>query len=145
MAPPLPLTHNTHKQPLYHFTTTVQKTVDGVALPNPSFAASNINELVDKVIADSQNMANAEWEPPSPLYPTDWKVCPSTIEEREEFRRQERIRYANPHKAFTYKMHGYSSVVGPVKGIYQHNPGTSRTEFSWNIAKKLQYTTVEAR
>jgi len=33
------------------------------------------------------------------------------------------MRYAAPHKAFTYRMHGYASVVGPVKGIYQHNVG----------------------
>ncbi|KOX72436.1 Nuclear factor related to kappa-B-binding protein [Melipona quadrifasciata] len=63
----------------------------------------------------------AEWEPPRALWPTEWKVRPSTMEEREEFRRQERMRYAAPHKAFTYRMHGYASVVGPVKGIYQHN------------------------
>lgn len=62
-------------------------------------------------------------EPPRPLFPTEWKVRPSTAEEREEFRRQERMRYAAPHKAFTYRMHGYASVVGPVKGIYQHNIG----------------------
>lgn len=68
----------------------------------------------------------AEWEPPRALFPTDWKVRPSTAEEREEFRRQERMRYAAPHKAFTYRMHGYASVVGPVKGIYQHNVGMSR-------------------
>ena len=28
---------------------------------------------------------------------------------------QENERYANPHKAFTYRMHGFESVVGPVK------------------------------
>lgn len=66
----------------------------------------------------------AEWEPPRALWPTEWKVRPSTSDEREEFRRQERMRYAAPHKAFTYRMHGYASVVGPVKGIYQHNVGT---------------------
>lgn len=69
----------------------------------------------------------AEWEPSPPLFPTEWKVRPSTLEEREEFRRQERMRYAVPHKAFTYRMHGYASVVGPVKGIYQHNVGTCCT------------------
>jgi len=67
----------------------------------------------------------AELEPPRALFPTEWKVRPSTAEEREEFRRQERMRYAAPHKAFTYRMHGYASVVGPVKGIYQHNIGKS--------------------
>jgi len=69
------------------------------------------------------NAAGTDCEPPRPLFPTEWKVRPSTIEEREEFQRQERMRYAAPHKAFTYRMHGYASVVGPVKGIYQHNVG----------------------
>ncbi|XP_050452746.1 nuclear factor related to kappa-B-binding protein-like isoform X1 [Cataglyphis hispanica] len=67
-------------------------------------------------------------EPPRPLFPTEWKVRPSTAEEREEFRRQERMRYAAPHKAFTYRMHGYASVVGPVKGIYQHNIASGQSK-----------------
>ena len=28
------------------------------------------------------------------------------------------MRFENPHQAFTYYMHGYESVVGPVKGVY---------------------------
>lgn len=36
---------------------------------------------------------------------------------------QERKRYENPHKAFTYRMHGYESVVGPVKGVYSSQSG----------------------
>lgn len=68
-----------------------------------------------------------ESEPPRALWPTEWKVRASTAEEREEFRRQERMRYAAPHKAFTYRMHGYASVVGPVKGIYQHNAGKMKS------------------
>ncbi len=31
---------------------------------------------------------------------------------------QELERFANPLKAFTYKMHGYESVVGPLRGVY---------------------------
>ena len=85
------------------------------------------------VVPESNSAASlAEWEPPRALYPTDWKVRPSTPEEREEFRRQERMRYAAPHKAFTYRMHGYSSVVGPVKGIYQHNVGEWQNNFHFN-------------
>ncbi|RZF47766.1 hypothetical protein LSTR_LSTR006030 [Laodelphax striatellus] len=56
--------------------------------------------------------------PPPPRCPTDWIVTPSTHQEREEFRAQERQRYENPHKAFTFRQHGYESVVGPVKGMY---------------------------
>lgn len=94
--------------------------------------ASNIN--CDSTVVKYNNVNNtnnlspvtetdSEWVPPRALYPTDWKVRPSSAEEREEFRRQENMRYAAPHKSFTYRMHGYSSVVGPVKGIYQHNIG----------------------
>ncbi|KAL6260847.1 hypothetical protein P5V15_008374 [Pogonomyrmex californicus] len=72
--------------------------------------------------------AGTDWEPPRPLFPTEWKIRPSTIEEREEFRKQERMRYAAPHKAFTYRMHGYASVVGPVKGIYQHNVASGQAK-----------------
>lgn len=61
--------------------------------------------------------------PPPPRFPTSWVVTPSTPEERESFREQERLRYENPHKAFTYRMHGYESVVGPVKGMYYQAVG----------------------
>ncbi|XP_065355025.1 nuclear factor related to kappa-B-binding protein [Calliphora vicina] len=56
--------------------------------------------------------------PPPPRCPTNWTVRAATLEEISEFQRQERDRFEQPHKAFTYHMHGYESVVGPVKGIY---------------------------
>ncbi|XP_055857608.1 nuclear factor related to kappa-B-binding protein isoform X2 [Episyrphus balteatus] len=56
--------------------------------------------------------------PPLPRCPTQWAVQPSSTEEMLEFQRQERERFENPHRSFTYRMHGYESVVGPVKGIY---------------------------
>ncbi|CAK9828671.1 Nuclear factor related to kappa-B-binding protein [Anthophora retusa] len=89
----------------------------------------------------------SEWEPPRALWPTEWKVRPSTPEEREEFRRQERMRYAAPHKAFTYKMHGYASVVGPVKGIYQHNVASGLTKargHSLLVADRPNFVTILA-
>ncbi|EEB14431.1 nfrkb, putative [Pediculus humanus corporis] len=55
---------------------------------------------------------------PPPRCPTNWTVRLSTEEERRIFQIQELERFENPHKAFTYRMHGYESVVGPVKGIY---------------------------
>lgn len=36
---------------------------------------------------------------------------------------QEKQRFENPHKAFTYHMHEYESVVGPVKGVYSSQSG----------------------
>lgn len=31
---------------------------------------------------------------------------------------QEQQRYNQPHKAFTFRMHGFESIVGPVKGVF---------------------------
>lgn len=35
-----------------------------------------------------------------------------------QFVYQEQQRYNQPHKAFTFRMHGFESVVGPVKGVF---------------------------
>ncbi|GAB0097619.1 hypothetical protein DMENIID0001_132790 [Sergentomyia squamirostris] len=64
--------------------------------------------------------------PPPPRCPTTWTVQKASEDEIEHFRRQERQRFENPHMAFTYRMHGYESVVGPVKGIYTQVPGVSK-------------------
>ncbi|XP_074528568.1 nuclear factor related to kappa-B-binding protein isoform X2 [Halichoeres trimaculatus] len=49
---------------------------------------------------------------------TDYVVRPSTGDERQVFQIQEQQRYNQPHKAFTFRMHGFESVVGPVKGVF---------------------------
>ncbi|CAK9251022.1 unnamed protein product, partial [Sphagnum jensenii] len=54
--------------------------------------------------------------PPPAKCQTDWIVRPSSDDEKVLYRKQEAIRYHNPYKAFTYRVHGYESVVGPVKG-----------------------------
>lgn len=64
--------------------------------------------------------------PPPPRCPTQWTVRKAEQEEVGRFREQERLRYSNPHKAFTYRMNGYESVVGPVKGMYNQNPSISK-------------------
>lgn len=64
--------------------------------------------------------------PPPPRCPTQWSVRKAEPEEVEQFREQERQRYSNPHKAFTYRMNGYESVVGPVKGMYNQSAGVSK-------------------
>lgn len=56
--------------------------------------------------------------PPEPRSQTTWKVRPATSDEILDFQSQERIRFEQPHKSFTYRQYGYESVVGPVKGIY---------------------------
>ncbi|KAL0994040.1 hypothetical protein UPYG_G00117030 [Umbra pygmaea] len=55
---------------------------------------------------------------PIPRVWTDFVVRPSTGDERHVFQVQEQQRYDQPHKAFTFRMHGFESVVGPVKGVF---------------------------
>ncbi|KAH8278703.1 hypothetical protein KR018_007519 [Drosophila ironensis] len=55
---------------------------------------------------------------PPPRSPTTWTVRTASQAEIQEFQRQERIRFEYPHRPFTYRLNGYESVVGPVKGIY---------------------------
>lgn len=64
--------------------------------------------------------------PPPVRCPTQWTVRKAEPEEIEEFQVQEIQRYKNPHKAFTFRMNGYESVVGPVKGIYSQSAGVSK-------------------
>lgn len=64
--------------------------------------------------------------PPPPRFPTSWTVRKATQDEIKDFREQERRRYDNPHKAFTYRCNNYESVVGPIKGIY--NPAVGNTK-----------------
>lgn len=121
MGPPQAIIQNTNSTKNQIQQTSVSANNSICSTPSSNRPESPVSESVgtDTGLVSSVT----EWEPPRALYPTDWKVRSSTFEEREEFRRQERMRYAAPHKAFTYRMHGYSSVVGPVKGIYQHNVG----------------------
>lgn len=59
-------------------------------------------------------------DPSQPIPPamcqTEWAVRPTNDTEKTSYREQEAIRYTNPHKGFTYRVHAYESVVGPVKG-----------------------------
>lgn len=66
----------------------------------------------------SVDVNNSAVPTPSPRCPTTWTVRVATQAEMLEFQRQERLRFEQPHRPFTYRMHGYESVVGPVKGIY---------------------------
>ncbi|KAI2651339.1 Nuclear factor related to kappa-B-binding protein [Labeo rohita] len=75
-------------------------------------------ESKDHVIVKQEGEETAELTPPTPRVWTDYVVRPSTGEERHVFQEQEQQRYDQPHKAFTYRMHGFESVVGPVKGVF---------------------------
>lgn len=75
---------------------------------------------------DSGTIADRSLSPLPPRCPTTWTVGKATPGEIEEFRQQERRRFENPHLSFTYRMHGYESVVGPVKGIYTQLPAFTK-------------------
>ena len=49
---------------------------------------------------------------------TLWTVRPSSLEERQEFQRQERARYSQPAQHFQWSHPaGFTTLVGPVKGL----------------------------
>eukprot|EP00795_Rhopilema_esculentum_P016579 gene16579-8002_t len=74
---------------------------------------------------------------------TDFVVRPSTDQEKLAFQLQERKRYENPHKPFIYKMHGFSSIVGPVKGVFNKDTGTSKArEHALLISNRPAYVTI---
>jgi hypothetical protein len=58
---------------------------------------------------------------------------------------QERLRYENPHRAFTFRMHNYESVVGPVKGVYNQSIGINKPRgHSLLVAERPNFVTILA-
>ncbi|XP_007435684.1 nuclear factor related to kappa-B-binding protein isoform X2 [Python bivittatus] len=74
---------------------------------------------------------------------TDYVVRPSTGEEKRVFQEQERYRYSQPHKAFTFCMHGFESVVGPVKGVFDKETSLNKPrEHSLLRSDRPAYVTI---
>ncbi|XP_033925386.1 nuclear factor related to kappa-B-binding protein isoform X2 [Melopsittacus undulatus] len=74
---------------------------------------------------------------------TDYVVRPSTGEEKRVFQEQERYRYSQPHKAFTFRMHGFESVVGPVKGVFDKETSLNKArEHSLLRSNRPAYVTI---
>lgn len=80
----------------------------------------------EKTDDNDPELADRAQTPPPPRCPTAWAVRKAEPEEIRSFREQERRRYDNPHKAFTYRCNGYESVVGPLKGIYNASVGNAK-------------------
>nr|XP_020454369.1 nuclear factor related to kappa-B-binding protein [Monopterus albus] len=70
------------------------------------------------LVVKTENEDLLEMTSPTSRVLTDYVVRPSTGDERQVFQVQEQQRYNQPHKAFTFRMHGFESVVGPVKGVF---------------------------
>ncbi|XP_053125289.1 nuclear factor related to kappa-B-binding protein isoform X2 [Hemicordylus capensis] len=74
---------------------------------------------------------------------TDYVVRPSTGEEKHVFQEQEHYRYSQPHKAFTFRMHGFDSVVGPVKGVFDKETSLNKVrEHSLLRSDRPPYVTI---
>lgn len=81
--------------------------------------------------------------PPPPRCRTQWIVRKAGPAEVYDFREQEKLRYENPHMAFTYRQHNYESVVGPVKGIYTQVPGISKARgHTMLVADRPNFVTI---
>lgn len=64
--------------------------------------------------------------PPPARIRTGYVVRATTEEEKTDFQRQEKLRFEQPHKPYTYELHGYQSVVGPVKGVFSKKTETNK-------------------
>ncbi|KAF3840906.1 hypothetical protein F7725_006768 [Dissostichus mawsoni] len=69
------------------------------------------------LVIKTENEEMLEMTSPTARVSTDYVVRPSTGDERQVFQIQEQQRYNQPHKAFTFRMHGFESVVGPVNTV----------------------------
>ncbi|XP_016376909.1 nuclear factor related to kappa-B-binding protein-like isoform X1 [Sinocyclocheilus rhinocerous] len=100
-------------------------------------------ESKDHVIVKQEEEESAELTPPTPRVWTDYVVRPSTGEEKHVFQEQEQQRYDQPHKAFTYRMHGFESVVGPVKGVFDKETSLNKArEHSLLRSDRPAYVTI---
>jgi len=63
----------------------------------------------------------------------------------ESFRKQEAVRFAHPHRCFTYKLDGREYVVGPVKGVYDKitaNSNNKAREHALLVNDRPSYVTI---
>ncbi|KFU93550.1 Nuclear factor related to kappa-B-binding protein [Chaetura pelagica] len=90
-----------------------------------------------------ENEDSSDATTPFPRVRTDYVVRPSTGEEKRVFQEQERYRYSQPHKAFTFRMHGFESVVGPVKGVFDKETSLNKArEHSLLRSDRPAYVTI---
>uniref|UniRef100_A0A2C9K0B7 DEUBAD domain-containing protein n=1 Tax=Biomphalaria glabrata TaxID=6526 RepID=A0A2C9K0B7_BIOGL len=86
---------------------------------------------------------STQGSPPPPKAKTSFIVRPTSNNEKALFREQERRRFAAPHKAFTFMMHGYDSVVGPVKGVYDKDSGANKArEHNLLVSDRPPFVTI---
>ncbi|XP_053449545.1 nuclear factor related to kappa-B-binding protein isoform X2 [Nycticebus coucang] len=100
-------------------------------------------ETKDQAFCKPENEDSSDATTPVPRVRTDYVVRPSTGEEKRVFQEQERYRYSQPHKAFTFRMHGFESVVGPVKGVFDKETSLNKArEHSLLRSDRPAYVTI---
>ncbi|XP_067944021.1 nuclear factor related to kappa-B-binding protein-like isoform X2 [Watersipora subatra] len=63
----------------------------------------------------------------------------------QTFHQQEKIRYAHPHRCFTYKLNGKEYLVGPIKGVYDKvslNSNNKAREHVLLVNDRPSYVTI---
>ncbi|XP_030076878.1 nuclear factor related to kappa-B-binding protein [Microcaecilia unicolor] len=99
-------------------------------------------ETKDQIFS-KDNEDSVDASTPIPRVRTDYVVRPSTGDEKHFFQEQERHRYSQPHKAFTFRMHGFESVVGPVKGVFDKETSLNKArEHSLLRSDRPAYVTI---
>lgn len=94
---------------------------------------------------NEENHLQQAVSPPNARCRTDWRVQSANDDDLHEFRIQERHRYEHPHLPFTYRQHGYESVVGPLRGIYSPSPAASKArDHNTLIAERPNFVTILA-
>ncbi|KAL4230801.1 hypothetical protein ACF0H5_011175 [Mactra antiquata] len=94
-------------------------------------------EVSELIIDTSQG------SPPPARIRTGYVVKATSEEEKADFQRQEKLRFEEPHKAFTYEMHGYQSVVGPVKGVFIKKNDTNKArEHALLVSNRPAFVTI---
>ncbi|KAM6158646.1 nuclear factor related to kappa-B-binding protein [Rhynchocyon petersi] len=100
-------------------------------------------ETKDQTFCKQENEDSSDATTPIPRVRTDYVVRPSTGEEKRVFQEQERYRYSQPHKAFTFRLHGFESVVGPVKGVFDKETSLNKArEHSLLRSDRPAYVTI---
>ncbi|KAG8434699.1 hypothetical protein GDO86_012888 [Hymenochirus boettgeri] len=99
-------------------------------------------ETKDQIFS-KDNEDSTDTGTPVPRVRTDYIVRPSSGEEKRVFQEQERLRYSQPYKAFTFRMHGFESVVGPVKGVFDKETSLNKArEHSLLRSDRPAYVTI---
>ncbi|XP_052517818.1 nuclear factor related to kappa-B-binding protein isoform X4 [Budorcas taxicolor] len=100
-------------------------------------------ETKDQAFCKQETEDSSDATTPVPRVRTDYVVRPSTGEEKRVFQEQERHRYSQPHRAFTFRLHGFESVVGPVKGVFDKETSLNKArEHSLLRSDRPAYVTI---